>query len=224
MLAIRDAHADPPPAPVVRVLLVCARRLFTEALSRLLAGTEGITVVGTAGSGTEAMALLADRDADVVVIDVELPDSDGLDLATRLLAAHPDAAGILLAGRDDDALILSALDAGCAGVVVRDRAFDELGTAIATTQRGEPVVAASRLVALLSRRSAKSEAGLTRRETEVLSLMAEGLSNEVIAERLVVSLNTVRNHVQRILYKLPAHSKLEAVAEAGRRGLLPPRR
>jgi putative two-component system response regulator len=223
MLAIRETHADPPPPEVVMVAIVDARRLFSDALARLLAATEGITVVGTAGSGREAEHLLAGRGADVVVVDAELPDGDGIDLARRIRAVRPDTAVIVLAAHDDDRLLLAALDAGCAGVVLRDRAFDDLGAAIAAADRGEPVVAPGRLVGLLGRRNATDQAGLTRRETEVLALMAEGLSNEAIAQRLVVSLHTVRNHVQRILMKLSAHSKLEAVAEAGRRGLLPPR-
>ncbi|MFZ0171318.1 MAG: response regulator [Acidimicrobiales bacterium] len=223
MLAIRDEYADAPLGAAVRVLVVGSRRLFTDALARFLDTSEGIFVVGTAASGHEAESLLKDRDADVVVIDAELPDTSGLDFARRMPALKMGAAVILLAARDDNALVLSALDAGCAGVVVRDRAFDDLGAAIAAAHSGEPVVTSGRLLGLLRNRSAKLDVGLTRRENEVLVLMAEGLSNQVIAERLTVSLNTVRNHVQRILTKLPAHSKLEAVAEAGRRGLLPPR-
>jgi two-component system, NarL family, nitrate/nitrite response regulator NarL len=108
-------------------------------------------------------------------------------------------------------------------VVLRDRAFDDLAAAISAAHRGEPVISSARLGALLSHRSAQIRAGLTLRETTVLALMADGLSNEAIAQQLVVTLNTVRNHVQRILTKLSSHSKLEAVAEAARRGLLPPR-
>jgi putative two-component system response regulator len=223
MLVIRQGHPDPPAPTNTGVVLVDARRLFTDALARALASTEGIVLLGTAGSGQEAEALLANRQPDVVVIDAELPDADGLDIAARILNSRPDMSVIVLATRDDDALILRALDAGCAGIVLRDRAFDDLGTAIGAAQRGEQVVAPGRLAALMSRQSARADAGVTRRELEVLALMVEGMSNEAIADRLVVSLNTVRNHVQRILTKLHSHSKLEAVAEAGRRGLLPPR-
>jgi putative two-component system response regulator len=223
MLAIRDRHPDPPPLADIRVVVVDARRLFTDALARVLAGIDSIVVAGTAGSGQAAELLLAERDANVIVIDAELPDTSGLELAGRVLIAHPDAAVILLATHDDDAIIQAALDAGCAGVVSRDGAFEDLPAAVFAAHRGQPVVAPGRLAALLSRRGARTDAGLTRRETEVLTLMADGLSNSAIAAHLFVSHNTVRNYVQRILTKLSAHSKLEAVAEAGRRGLLPPR-
>jgi DNA-binding NarL/FixJ family response regulator len=187
-----------------------------------LGGAEGTVVVATTESGLEAERLLAEFAADVIVMDTAPPSVDGHELAQRLLVSRPDAAVILLAARDDDAAILSALEAGCAGVIRRDRAFDDLGAAIVAAHDGEPVVAPGRMIGLLRQRRVRAEARLTRRETEVLMLMFEGLSNEMIAERLFVTLNTVRNHVQRILTKLSAHSKLEAVAEAGRRGLLRP--
>jgi DNA-binding NarL/FixJ family response regulator len=178
-----------------------------------------------AGTAAEASGVDRDRDPDVVVIDVELPDGDGVALAEQFRAESGGPAVILLAARDDESLLMRALDAGCAGVVLRDRAFDELPAAAAAAHSGETIVPSARLVALLTRRDTgrADVAELTPRENEVLGLMAEGLSNEAIGERLHVSLNTVRNHVQRILTKLGAHSKLQAVAEASRRGLLPPR-
>jgi DNA-binding NarL/FixJ family response regulator len=108
-------------------------------------------------------------------------------------------------------------------VVRRDRAFDDLPGAIEAAARGEPTIGSGRLARLLSRRNARGSSSLTRRELEVLALMAEGMSNEAIAERLFISLNTTRNHVQRILTKFSAHSRLEAVTEAWRRHLLPSR-
>jgi putative two-component system response regulator len=223
LLAIRAAHADPPPDRLVRVVLADHRRLFSDALTRALVEAGGISVVGMARAATEVEGLVLDRQPDVVVIDADFADIPGLQLAARALSASPGSAVILLAERDDDDSILAALDAGCAGVVRRDRAFDELGRAVGAAHRGDTTVASGRLAAMLTRRSQRPNAGLTPRESDVLALMAEGLSNELIAERLFVSLNTVRNHVQRILTKLSVHSKLEAVAEAGRRGLLPPR-
>jgi putative two-component system response regulator len=223
MVAIRDAYPDPEPGPQIRVVIGDARPLFTDALARALAATTGIAVVGTAGSGEAAESLVAERPTDVVVIEADLTDRRGVGVARRILAAHPQVAVILLAARDDDAMLLAALDAGCAGVVLRDRAFDDLAAAIGAAHRGEPVISSARLGVLLNYRTAQIHAGLTRRETTVLALMADGLSNEAIAQRLVVTLNTVRNHVQRILTKLSSHSKLEAVVEAARRGLLPPR-
>ena len=223
MLTIRERHAEPAPPAEVRVAVVDGRRLFTDALVRVLASTEGITVVGTARSAADAERVLAGREVDVVVIDAALTDPVGVDLAARIVDSRPETAVILLAARDDDTMLLRALDAGCAGVVQRDRAFDDLAAAIVAANAGEPVMSPSRLMALLGQRTSGSDPGLTPREVEVLRLMAEGLSNKAIAARLVVSLNTARNHSQRILTKLSAHSKLEAIAEANRRGLLPRR-
>jgi DNA-binding NarL/FixJ family response regulator len=223
MVVIRDDYPDRAPGPQIRVVVGDARPLFADALARALAATTGIAVVGTAGSGGAVETLLAGRAADVVVIEAELADIGGVGVGRRILAAHPHMAVILLAARDDDAMLLAALNAGCAGVVLRDRAFDDLTAGIGAAHRGEPVISSARLGALLNHRSAQVHAGLTRREIAVLALMADGLSNEAIARQLVVTLNTVRNHVQRILTKLSSHSKLEAVAEAARRDLLPPR-
>jgi putative two-component system response regulator len=220
MLAIRANYADPVPQSDVRVVVADSRRLFADALARALAAAGAITVVGVTSSATEAAAMVDDRDVDVLAIDADLGEGGVVTLARHFQRHKPGLSLIVLADRDDDALVLEALEAGCAGVIVRDHAFEELDAAVLAAHRGEPAIAPGRLVALLQRRTAVSNARLTRREHDVLALMAEGLSNEAIAARLIVSLNTVRNHVQRILTKLSSHSKLEAVAEAGRRGLL----
>ena len=222
MLAIRDRYTEPDPGRGVRVILVSDRRLFADALSRALMAAPGIVVVGTPASLGDVDVLLAARDADVVIIDADLTDiRTSPHICRQVLTSHPRTAVLLLAARDDDGILRAAFDAGCAGVVLRDRAFDDLPAAVLAAHRGEPVVSRSRFQALLNRGSSEAHGGLTLRETTVLGLMAEGLSNDVIAARLFVSLNTARNHVQRILTKLSAHSKLEAVVEATRRGLLP---
>jgi response regulator RpfG family c-di-GMP phosphodiesterase len=223
MLAIRDSYAEPTfDHQHIAVLLIDARRMFAGAIARLLTDTDGITVIGSAATSADGVALARERSPDVVVIDAELPDDHGVTTADRIRTEQPGIAVILLSTSNDDELLLRALDVGCAGVITRDRAFDELLPAILVAHTGEPLVPAARLLSLLNRRrSPDPDVGqLTRREVEVLHLMAEGLANDIIAQRLILSLNTVRNHVQRILNKLGAHSKLEAVVEADRRGLL----
>jgi putative two-component system response regulator len=220
MLLIRDAHPDPAPTATIRVLLVDSRALFADALVRLLATADDVSVVGLARNAIEAIEMLDQRPVDVVVLDADLPEGNGAAVMAAVRAEVPEPAVIVLAGRGDGRLLQHALEVGGAGIIERDRAFEDLLPAVRTLVAGESVIPAARLVALVTG-AAAAASDLTPREVEIFDLMTEGLSNKVIAARLDLRLNTVRNHVQRILNKLGSHSKLEAVATARRRGLLP---
>ncbi|MCA1844514.1 MAG: response regulator [Actinobacteria bacterium] len=223
MLAIREAYPDPPPPEGgITVLVADPRRMFAHALGRMLDDAAGLTVSALAETAAGALDALRQHAPDVAVLAADLPDRDGVDLATQIRAEAPSATVILLAARDDEELLLRALDAGCSGLVLRDRAFEELAPAVAAARAGEPLVPAARLMTLFGRRRGgrSSDSPLTRREVEILQLVAEGLSNDAVAERLVLSVNTVRNHVQNILTRLGAHSRLEAVTIAVRQGII----
>ena len=222
MLAIRDAHPDPAPTDTIRVLIVESRPMFADALVRLLAPAEGISVVGVGKTAIQAVEMVGECGPDVVILDVDLSDGNGVAAIQGVRGKAPDSAVILLAGRADEGLLLRALDAGGAGIVERERAFEDLLPALFAVAAGKSLVPADKLLALFRRGHTGVGALLTSRESDVIRLMTEGLSNEAIARRLDLRLNTVRNHVQRILNKLGAHSKLEAVATARRNGLLPP--
>lgn len=207
----------------IRVLLLDDHQMFVDSVARLLAREEDIEVVGVTGTMTEAIGMAAQTRPDVVVVDYRLQDGDGVEAARRIRAASPASQILMLTGMPDPRILVEAIDAGCCGFVTKDKALDQLIHAVRLANAGESYIEPSALASLLPRlRSGHHVVGsdLTPREREVLQLMAEGLDNEAIAGRLILSVHTIRNHVQNILVKLDAHSKLEAVAVATREGLL----
>jgi putative two-component system response regulator len=224
-VAIREARPDPHPGDEdrIQVLVVEDQDLFAEALVRLLTTADGISVTGRAGSVEEAVRVAREAEPDVVLLDWMLPDGNGGDAARTIRAALPGTKAIVLSGWPDEDLLAAAIDAGCSAVFNKNRAFDDLLHTIREVQKGEVTLPLSSLPSVLARiRTPAGGAGtdLTSRELEVLSLLAEGLSTEAISERLVISVHTVRNHIQRIIMKLGVHSKLEAVSMALRQGII----
>ena len=208
----------------VRVLVVDDHRMFAQSLVRILGDETDIEVVGIAASAEEAVHVLSEQPADVVLLDYELPDTVGVSGITRIHAVLPDARLVLLTGHDDGDVLAAAIEAGCCGFITKDKATDHLIDAVRAAGAGEAVISSAMLAQLLPKLrrdgDGRDPAALTPREQEVLGLLADGLSTDAIAERLFVSRNTVRNHVQRMMEKLDAHSRLEAVAIAVRRGLV----
>jgi putative two-component system response regulator len=224
-IAIREEHPDPRPGEDdrIRVVVVEDQDLFAEAIVRLLNTAEGISVVGRAGSVEEATNVARDTRPDVVLLDWQLPDGNGGDTARAIREDRPETKAIILSGWPDEDLLAAAIDAGCSAVLNKNRAFGDLLHTIREVQKGDVTLPLSSLPSVLARiRTPAAHAGtdLTARELEVLSLLAEGLSTEAISERLVISVHTVRNHIQRIIMKLGAHSKLEAVSMALRQGVI----
>jgi putative two-component system response regulator len=223
LVAIRGEFPDTADEPRIRVLVVDDHEIFVESLVRLLGGASAIKVVGQAASVTTAVAAAVAYEPDVVLMDFELPDGTGIDAARRIKSLVPRTKVVMLTGRTDDLAYLQALDAGCAGFVTKQQPADALINAISLAHHDESTISAAELRPLL-RRLPKTRRGvgsaLGRREIEVLGLVADGLTNKAVAQRLSLSVNTVRNHMQSILYKLHAHSKLEAVATAVKEGVI----
>jgi len=206
-----------------RVLVVDDHRMFTELLAHLLSGYDDIELVGVATTADEALAFAAGDPPDVAVIDYRLPGEDGARVAARFKAAHPSVKLVMLTGFDDDEVLRSAITAGCSGFVTKDRAAEDLVRAVRAVRSGAPALdpdAVNRLVVAPAPERRGALRSLTSRELDVLELLVEGVSTRGIAERLFVSINTARNHVQRVLAKLGVHSRLEAVALATREGLV----
>jgi DNA-binding NarL/FixJ family response regulator len=204
-------------------LVVDDHSMFAESIARMLAREADLLVVGVAASATEGIALAKRLTPDVAIVDYQLPDAEGPDAAVRIRAASAATAVIILTGLGSDRAAASTVTAGCAGFLTKDRAVDELVAAVRTVSTGGVHLPASVLADLAPRLRPGYRpigADLTKREAEILQLFVDGLSTQAIADRLVVSVNTVRNHVQRLLAKLGVHSKLEAVALAAREGLL----
>ena len=209
----------------VRLLVVDDHDMFAESLRLALSAEEDFEVVGTADSLRQARKMIVTTEPDVVLLDHRLPDGLGVDSIAELKALRPEAKVVILTAAAEDTMLVSATEAGCAGFILKTSPLDELVTAVRTAAAGEIMVSTELLARLLNRLHHQHEQPahvLTARESEILGLIAEGLTNGVIAARLFISVNTVRNHVQSILAKLDAHSKLEALSIAIREGLIQP--
>jgi DNA-binding NarL/FixJ family response regulator len=156
-------------------------------------------------------------------MDYELPDGDGASATERIKAETPEAQIVMVTSFDDEGILVRAIEAGASGFITKHKAIQEVAAAVRAAHAGEALISPSMLARLLPKLRQNPRgvgADLTAREVEVLKLLAAGVSNQQIAEELVLSLHTVRNHVQNVITKLGAHSKLEAVATAVREGLI----
>ncbi len=205
----------------IRVVLVDDHSMVAESFMRALSRFGDIDVVAIAGTGEDAITAAARLEPDVVVMDYNLPDIDGVTAAGRITATVGSRV-LLLSGSAPEGVLQAALAVGCVGYLQKTAGVEKLATAIRNAAAGGFVLAADDLKRLLfdRGRSAPRPSTLTPRELEILALLGEGLSNRAIATRLVLSVNTVRTHVQTVLTKLGAHSKLEAVVIATKSGLL----
>lgn len=218
-----DGAEQPATVERVRVLVCDDHHMVAQGLALVLGALPDIDVVGVAGTVAEVREQCESRCPHVVLMDYALPDGDGVAATVAIKAVHPEVKVVMLTSFVDDDVLLAAIDAGCSGYVTKHKGVDELATAVRLAASGEAVVSPNMLARLLPRlRRSYHGLGsdLTPREREVLDLLAQGASKEVIARRLFLSTNTVRNHIQSILSKLGAHSRLEAVATATREGLV----
>jgi DNA-binding NarL/FixJ family response regulator len=207
----------------IKVLIVDDHEMFTHGLELLLANQRDITVVGTAGGVADAVAAAVALEPDVILMDFELPDGDGTQATEQIKALMPSVKVIMLTAHTDDEALVRAMAAGCSGFVTKHEVVADLVSAIVAANAGEVVSPPTELVPLLRALHPTNRglgADLTPREIEVLGLIASGIGNKELAQGLGLSVNTVRNHAQNILYKLDAHSKLEAVATAVREGII----
>ncbi|NUT46799.1 MAG: response regulator transcription factor [Saccharothrix sp.] len=213
-------HSAHPPRPV-RAVLVEDHHLVAEAIRLAWADSVEVEVVATVGSVAAALAEVGAHRPDVVLLDRRLPDGDGLDSIARF--EELGARVLVLTGEASVSVAARAAESGAAGLVLKSSRLEELTEAVLRVAAGEVVFDGGLLAGVLDKLTGRAGNGgvpLTVRERETLLLMAEGASTEEIGERMGVARNTVRNHVQRVLEKLGARSKLEAVAIARRDGLL----
>jgi DNA-binding NarL/FixJ family response regulator len=203
----------------LRVLVVDDHPLFTAGVTALLSSVEDTEVVATAADGEAAVREATLCRPDVVLMDLNLPGTSGLEATRRIGQASPESVVLVLSMLDDDESVLAAMRAGARGYVLKGAGQEELLAAIRSVAAGGAVFGAAvagRMLAALDGNAAPAPAfpGLTDREAEVLSLMAEGRDNREIAAELQVSAKTVANHVSHILTKLQARDRVDAVLRA----------
>jgi DNA-binding NarL/FixJ family response regulator len=211
----------------IRVLLVDDHLSFRQPLAFMLMREPDITIIGQAGTVAEARPLLPE--ADIALIDLDLPDGEGIDLIQELHAVNPQAFALVLTGYSTNVLVARALEAGAVGVIHKARPVSEVVEAIRRVHAGESLLSVRETIELLrfiTRQREQEQAvqatidRLTPREREVLQALAAGLSDREIAHQLLVSIETVRTHMVNVLHKLEVDSRLKALVFAVKHGLV----
>jgi DNA-binding NarL/FixJ family response regulator len=203
--------------PPLRLIVVDDHPMFRRGVVGLLESVADTAVVGQAATGEEAIALATALRPDVVLMDLNLPGMTGVEATREVLRASPDTAVLVLTMVDDDDTVVAALRAGARGYVLKGAGQEELLSAVRAVASHAAVfgeaVAARMLETLLDRRACgpRTVPGLSERESQVLQLMADGLDNARIARELGLSVKTVQNHVSRVLAKLQARDRVDAV-------------
>jgi DNA-binding NarL/FixJ family response regulator len=207
----------------IRVLVVDDHAMFASSLAFVLGAEPDIRVIDTAGTARAALDKAAATRPTVILLDHRLPDGDGVTLIGPLLQLQPAPQIVMLTASTSDHVLLSAIEAGAAGFIDKSRDLAEVISAVRSAAAGESLISPQLLARLLPRfRRQQVDAAdtITDRERDVLECLAEGLPNADIAARLSVSVHTVRNHIVNLSGKLGAHSKLEVLAIAVRKGLV----
>ena len=214
----------------MRLLLVDDHTVVRSGLKMLMSAENDVEIVGEAGTASEALALAAEVNPDVILMDIGLPDKSGIEATREIKNLFPNIAVVALTIHEDEEYFFKMLDAGASGYVPKRAAPEELLSAIRIAAAGEvylyPTLAKLLVRDYLSEeRSAEDKSaldGLTARESEVLAHLAEGASNAEIAQSLVISPKTVERHRENIMHKLNLHSRSELVRYAIRKGIIKP--
>lgn len=206
----------------IRVLLVEDQTLMRHGLKTILSLEPGMQVVGEASDGESGMRLALEIRPDIILMDVQMPRMNGVDATAAICAAWPAARVIILTTFDRDDYVFQGIRAGAMGYLLKDTPAENLVATIRRVHAGEPFIQpeiASRALRELVRPQASPLEPLTEREREVLMLLAQGATNKEIAERLVLTEGTVKNHVSSLLGKLQAENRTQAADIARRYGL-----
>ena len=216
----------------IRVLIADDHALFRHGLEMVLNDEDGIELVGQACDGAEAVQMAGEAVPDVVLMDIRMPKTSGIEAARRMKEVAPSAKIVILTISDEEEDLFEAIRAGASGYLLKDIPLDEVADAVRSVYGGQSLInpsMAGKLLtefATLAKRDDEERAQelpaprLTEREMQVLKLVARGMNNRDIAKELFISENTVKNHVRNILEKLQIHSRMEAVMVAVREKLI----
>jgi DNA-binding NarL/FixJ family response regulator len=209
----------------VRTLIADDQTLFRVGLARLLEEDERVEIVGQASDGAEAVKLAGSLKPDVVLMDLKMPNLDGIEATRQIVAAYPGVKVLLLTTFEADNHVIHALKAGASGYILKDSKPDSIVSSLLAVMAGERVMAsavANRVLEMLTGTTTSKEFydGLTGREVEILKLLASGMANKQIAYKLKISEKTVRNHVSNMYEKLNIYDRSQAVLYAVRKGLV----
>jgi DNA-binding NarL/FixJ family response regulator len=205
---------------VIRILLVDDHPVVRHGLRGMLDAEPDLTVVGEASSGPAGVAMAVAERPDIVLMDLRMPDGDGVPATGRIVAQVPGARVIVLTTYESDRDILRAIEAGACGYLLKDASPAELADAVRAAARGETVLAPSVASTLVRQVRSPAPPALSAREAEVLRLVALGLTNADIGRRLFIAEATVKTHLLRVFNKLEVADRTAAVTTAMRHGLL----
>ena len=204
----------------VRCFVADDHPAIVDSVGRFLADEDDITMVGSADGGGQALARIQEIEPDVAIMDVRMPELDGVEVARRLAAAGSPTAVILYTAHGERALVIEAIDAGVRGFVLKESPLTDLVRAVRLVAAGRTYVDPVLAGVLAGPDATARIPGLTKREREVLRLLADGMRNEQVAEELGISPLTVRTHIEKAMEKLEADTRTQAVANALRMSLI----
>jgi DNA-binding NarL/FixJ family response regulator len=207
----------------LRLVLIEDHQALREGLELLLSH-HGCDVVGTSGTEAGGEALIAREEPDVALVDIRLGDGSGIELTRRLMERDPDRRIVLYTGSSDIELLVDGLDSGARGYALKDGAPSELVEALGLVADGGTYVDPRLRPALLSRRATQRLPSLSKREREIMDLLAQGMTGEDVAAHLVLSSETVKTHIRNAMAKLEANTRVHAIAIALREGYISPPR
>lgn len=205
----------------LRLVIVEDHQALREGLELLL-DREGCKVVGAAGTAGEGRELVERLEPDVALVDIRLGDESGIDLTRELLDADPARRVVLYTGSSDVELLTSGLDSGARGYALKEGTPTELTGALTTVAAGGTYVDPRLRPSLLARQTTQRLPALSKREREIMDLLAQGLTGEQVAEKLVLSSETVKTHIRNAMGKLEANTRVHAIAIALREGFISP--
>ena len=208
----------------IRVLLVDDHRIVRQGISSLLELESDLTVVGEAASGARALELIEEKQPDIVLLDIKMPDMDGADVCREIQARYPNLPVIILTAYSGDEHVLRCIQAGARGYVLKDVDVVELVRTIRVVHSGQSVLDGKVIAAVMTelKRPAAARHGLefSQREIDIIRLVSQGLSNKEIADRLFLSTSAVKYHLRNVMDKLGVSTRAAVIYEATQHGLI----